>query len=433
MAENSEANLKYKVQQALGISPGGWQRYLKNTAWLLGGQAVSLGLSFFIGAWIVRSLGPQDFGVFSYCLSFAGLFSLIAGLGIDGILSRDLVSQPEKRAQLLGSGLAVKAATGFLAWLLATAAAFWLLPAGSGRLVISLIALSYFFQALNVFDLLFRAQVLSRFGVQAQLVAVFAASLLKIWAVISGAGLVLLAAAYAAEILISGLLLMLSYRVRREEILPWRVDRATTAYLVRSSWPLLFTGLASFLLLRIDQVMIGYYQAPAELGLYAAGVKLTEVWYFIPGLIGAALFPAVINSRQADIRIYRRRVRYFYGLLGLIAGLIALGLTISMPLLISWLFGAEFLGARGPATIYAWSTIGWFLTSAWWLQLMAENRLRLIFFSSLAPLIINVLLNLYLIPRYGIFGAALATLIAYSSILVFIIYSQLYEDPASRH
>ncbi len=61
-----------------------------------------------VGIWVARYLGPEQFGVFSYVIAFASLFSSIAKLGLDGIVVRDLVKDPEQRNQYLGTAFWLK-------------------------------------------------------------------------------------------------------------------------------------------------------------------------------------------------------------------------------------------------------------------------------------------------------------------------------------
>ncbi len=415
------------------IKERGFRRYFYNTGWMMGGQIFSLAMSFLVGAWVARYLGPDNYGFFSYSLSFAGLFSMIAGLGVDGILSRDLVRYPEKSSVLLGSGLAIKAASGFIAWLAATVAAWWLIPDGLGRILVSLIALSYIFSAFNIIDIFFRSRVESRYSVKAQILTAVIGSALKAAVILSGQGLVWLVGIYALEVLIQGAILTSIYLGRHLPVGRWQVSSTMVRKLLASSWPLLLSGLSSFVLLKIDQVMIGSYLSSAAVGLYAAGVKLTEVWYFIPGVICASLFPAIINARTADLGQYHRRLKRLYVFLLVLAILIALPLSWGADFFIRQLFGAAYLGAAPAAAVYVWSTLGWFLVSALWYRFMAENRLGLIFWSSFLPMIANILLNIWLIPRFGILGAAWATLISYSSMIIFIFYPSRHEDLADNN
>lgn len=424
-----------KIIASLGVSGSGagFRRYFFNTSWLAGGQMISLLISFFIGALVARNLGPGQYGLFSYSLSFAGLFSLLAGLGIDGIIARDLVKTPEKTSELLGSGLVIKIISGLAAWFSASLVAWFFIPSGEGRILVSLIAFSYVIGAFNIIDTLFRARVESKYSVQAQVTAILASSILKIIFILSEASLTWLALIYVLESLVLAAALAAAYWRRKLSIGKWPVSRTLVRKLLASSWPLLLSGLSTFMLLKIDQVMLGSYLNEVAIGLYAAAAKLSEAWYFIPGVICSSLFPAIINAKQTDSQLYNKRINRLYGLLLVLAVLIALVLSGGANFLVNWLFGESFLGAAPVASIYAWSIIGWFLAAGLWHQLMAENRLKLLIWSSVLPLAANVALNLILIPRSGIIGAAWATVISYSMIIILIIYSRLNEGPFSHN
>ena len=84
----------------------GYKRYFANTSWMFGGHIVSLLMSFFIGAWVARYLGPENYGILNYSIAFVGIFGFISSLGVDNILTRELVRFKEKRDELLGTTFA---------------------------------------------------------------------------------------------------------------------------------------------------------------------------------------------------------------------------------------------------------------------------------------------------------------------------------------
>ena len=81
----------------------GFRKYFANTSWLLGERALRMAVSLFVGIYVARYLGPERYGLLSYALSFVWLFSALASLGLDDILVRELVNQPEKRQNLLST------------------------------------------------------------------------------------------------------------------------------------------------------------------------------------------------------------------------------------------------------------------------------------------------------------------------------------------
>ena len=95
-----------KTKQLLRHS--GFQKYFKNTSWLLGEKMLRLIAGLFIGVWVSRYLGPARFGLFSYVQSFVALFAVIATLGLDSIIVRELVKDESKRDVLLGTAFVLK-------------------------------------------------------------------------------------------------------------------------------------------------------------------------------------------------------------------------------------------------------------------------------------------------------------------------------------
>ncbi|MFA5754389.1 MAG: flippase [Patescibacteria group bacterium] len=400
----------------------GFKRYFANTGWLFGGQIFSLIISFFVGIWIARYLGPGNYGILNYALSFAGLFSLVAGFGIDGILTRDFVRHPEKTAEFFGTGSVIKFASGALAWALSTIAAFIFIPEFLPRLLVSLFSLSFIFQGFNIVDSFFRSRVEARYSVQAQVLAAVVASLLKILVIILGGGVIWLIAAYVIEILCVGIALRLIYLRRRFKFGPWRWNFVLAKQMLRLSWPLMLSGVSAFFLLKIDQVLLANFISESAVGLYAAGAKLTEVWYFIPGIICSSLFPAIVRARSGDQKLFKQRLRSLYLLLLFLAVIIAVPLSLLAKPLVFLMFG-EAYRATGPiAAVYIWSIVGWFLSYAVWTRFIIENRSGLVFFASFLPLVLNVALNLWWIPIYGSIGSAWATVVAYSAGALFIFY-----------
>jgi len=75
----------------------GFMRYFRNTSWLMGERILRMGVGLFVGIWVARYLGPEQFGLLSYAQSFVFLFTAIATLGLDGIVVRELVTVRVRR------------------------------------------------------------------------------------------------------------------------------------------------------------------------------------------------------------------------------------------------------------------------------------------------------------------------------------------------
>lgn len=72
-------------------------KYFKNTSWLFGEKILRMAVGLFVGVWLARYLGPEQFGLFSYAQSFVGLFIAIATFGLDGIVVRETVKDESRQ------------------------------------------------------------------------------------------------------------------------------------------------------------------------------------------------------------------------------------------------------------------------------------------------------------------------------------------------
>jgi len=143
-------------------------------------------------------------------------------------------------------------------------------------------------------------------------------------------------------------------------------------------------------------------------------VKLSEIWYFIPGIVCASLFPAIINAKNTNREVYLARLKKLYVLLGGSAFLVALPIVIFASHIITLLYGAQYIQSVPVLQIYVWSGIGFFLSTGITRYFMAEDRFGTILAYNIVSVLMNVALNMILLPTIGLTGAAWATLVSYS-------------------
>ena len=398
----------------------GFKRYFKNTGWMFFGQAVSLLSSFFIGAWLARYLGPGNYGILNYASSFGGIFAFIATLGVDGILSRELVKHPEKRDDLMGTGFVLKLVGAVVAFILTNSAVFIFESDYLIKFLVLVFSLSFIMQVVSIISTFFQSNVQAKQTTKAQIVATFITSVLKVLAIMMHVGVIWIMLIFVLDSLWNGLMLLLIYKKSGLLVRKWRFDGRLAKVILKNSWPLMLASAASYIYIKIDQVIVGHLMGTYEVGLYAAAVKVAEAWYFVPAIICSSLFPAIINAKKAGKSIYQERLKKFYLLMGGLAVVIAMAMTLLARPVIIILFGSDYLASVPVLQIYIWSGVGMFLTMAVNQYLMAENMVRTIFLANLVSMISNVALNFILIPFWGLGGAAIASIISYLSLPILV-------------
>lgn len=400
----------------------GFKRYFKNTSWMFLGQSTMV-ISLLINIWIARNLGPSNYGSLSYIFAYVGIFSFIANLGVNDILIRDLVRTPEKKNELLGTAFRLLSYGGVLAFLISSVSILFVESSPVIRLLVILYSTIFLYSPVNVIAAYFQATVQAKKNAQAQMVGTILTSILKIFLLATNQGIIWLTLAFTLDYVIGTILYIWNYLHSELRFKSWTYNKSIALNFFYSSIYLMLSSAAGYILLKIDQVMIKFFLDETAVGLYAVAVKLSEIWYFIPAIICASIFPAIINSKKNDEGQYKRRLTRLYVFLGAAAVLIALPITLLASPIITVLFGPAYTASVPLLQIYVWSGVGLFLMTGINRYLMAENYLKSIFVYSLVSVVTNIVLNILFIPQIGLLGAAWATLVSYliSPIIVFIL------------
>ncbi len=394
----------------------GFKKYLHNTGWIFLGKIFSLIVSFFVMAYVARYLGPSNYGLLSYAVSFVGLFSFIANLGIDQIVYREIIRYPEKRNEYLGTSFFLKIMGGILAFLSVLVTILILQQENTANILILLIAFAFIFQSFYVVNGFFGSQLLSKYPTIASICVIFILSVIKIILVLSGKGIIYFSAVYLLESILYALSFLLIYKIFKQNIFSWRFNKNMAKQILRDSWPLLFVSVFALIYSRFDQIMVKHMINQTAVGFYDVAVRVAEVWYFIPGLITASLVPAIVNAKKINEIVYKKRLKDLLLLIFIISISISLPIFLLAKPIIKIFFGSAYLPAISVLQIYVWAGIGLAIAEVVNQYLITENFTKIFFISSCIGMILNLTLNFIFIPIYGINGAAIATLVSYSSL-----------------
>ena len=405
---------RHKQLINIALSHQGFRRYFANTSWIFAEQILRLVAELLVGVWVARYLGAEQFGVLSYAIAFVAIFSTIAKLGLDSIVVRELVIKPSQKDKYLGTAFWLKFGGAFFSLAVVALALQLTSNNYTTKLYILIIACGMISQSFEVVTFYFQSQVQAKYISSGKLMQLLLSSLLKIYLVYVDGDLKW----FVLVSLVDQITLAAAYFIvyRRQQLGGFirSFDYATAKQLLKDSWPLIFSGFVVMIYMRIDQVMIKEMLGDKEVGVYSVAVRLSEVWYFIPMVITNSLFPSVINAKKVSQELYYARLQRLYSFMVWIAIAVAIPTTFLSDWLVAILYGEAYQGAGQILKIHVWASVFVFLgvaSSAW---LTSENLQRYAFSRTFAGAVINVVLNLVLIPAYGILGAVIATVIAQS-------------------
>jgi PST family polysaccharide transporter len=401
------------------------QAILQNSGWLLADRVIRMGVGFFLFAWIARYLGPEQFGLWNYAIAFAGMFVVFSNLGLDSILIRELVKRPDQQHEILG--------TAFCLRLLASMATLCIsvgvisLMRGKDALIVTLVGIysaGFIFQSLNVIDLHFQSKLQSKFSVYAAEAAFVCATAIKIILLINGAPLIAFALAGLIEVALTSLFYVWAYHTTSHTIKLWSYKAIIAKSLLTDAWPMILYGLSIMICIRIDQLMIGEMLGDSEVGTFSAAVRISELLFVFPVLIVNSTFPAIIKAKKQSPALYSRRLQQLFHLVVIIGIGIAGTVSLLSSQIMDVIFGKLYADAAPVLSWHIWSGIFVSLGMVSGNWFIAENIQIHFFYRTVIGIFTNIVLNIWLIPIYGITGAAIATLLsqiflAYFSDLLF--------------
>ncbi|MFO4667948.1 flippase [Vibrio cholerae] len=406
--KNTEHQWRNKYRALL--SNDGMARYGKNTLWLMSEKILRMTLGLLIGVWVARYLGPEEFGILSYAMSYVALFSAFATLGLDGIVVRDLVKDRDQETIILGTAFLMKLLGSFFMICLVVAS-LAIFP-NEDSTIILVIALATIVQSFSVIDLYFQSEVKGKYVAISNIFALLWSSFAKLMLIVNNARLEWFAYVILFEMIVLSMSYIYFYVKKSQSIRQWQANYKVAVNLLKDSWPLVFSSLVVTLYMKVDQIMLNNMIGSESVGYYTAATRLSEVWYFIPVVICNSLFPAILNAKKTSHALYIHRLQKLYDFMLWLALLIAIFVTVITEPLIGFLYGSAYSSSSSILLIHIWSAVFVFLGVASSKWFIAEGLQKQALYRTIAGLIVNIILNYILIDEYGALGAAFATLIS---------------------
>jgi PST family polysaccharide transporter len=406
--------LSEQISRESGKIGSGLRRVMGNMGWLMLDRVVRMGMGLFVGVWVARYLGPVQFGSLNFALAFVALFGTVTTLGLDGLVVRELLHDAQGHHEILGTTFVLRSVSGVLAAGVSIIAVRLIQSHDrQAFLLVSILSLTLAFQAFDTIDSLFQSQVRSKITVWAKNLAFLIFATIRVSLIYIKAPLWSFAAANTGEIILGALGLVLGYRFSGGRMFAWRTSRVRAGHLLKQSWPVVFSGMAIMIYMRLDMVMLKMMQGDLAVGLYSAAIKVSEVWYFIPMAIVSSVSPAIMRVKD-NPELLNERLRKLFSLMTMTACIISAVVAPASHIIIRTLYSNGYRNAAPVLAVHIWASVFVFLGVAQTPWDLSSNLLRLSLYRTISGAVINVAMNLYLIPRYGAMGAAIATVVSYA-------------------
>lgn len=395
-----------------------------------------LGAGAVVTFMVARMLGDAALGVYGFVMVWVAFLAPLTNLGMNNLVQKlaSAEADPVKATQFLQTAVWLRIIAGGVMGGLMIVGFAWFFPQYfySDPWQISILFLLQTFFALILFEYQqnylghFRAVALSKIVVSALTLTVRVVGLMQ------GAGVSFLLLIVGIEFLLTGALQYYWYRRYAVQAPRWHwqfFDWQTARQLLqRSSW-LWVSGIISVIYLKIDTVMIATMLGDAATGQYTAVARISELWYVIPTTLAARYYPDMLRAFEQSwsgyLLILRRRGLQFF----LLATVIAILMTLSAYWIMLFAYGENFTASTPVLQIHVWAGCFVFVRALISQHLIIAGMEPLSLWSNVVGAVLNVGLNLLLIPRMGIEGAAWATLVSYAyASFLFIFFSKKTRD-----
>jgi len=388
-------------------SRNGLKRYAKNTGWMLAEQGFRIISGLFIGIWIARHLGVEQFGIFSYVIAITSVLSGITNLGLHSVLTRELVKFPGLVSSYLGTAFRLKVISSAS---VVVAVLGFMISEKIERMVgycILLILIGQVIQSVDVLGSYFLSKVEARIISLCKIIQILISSVIKVLLIILDSDLVWFVAVLVVDSITLAASYHIAYRANSGGGFYSRFESGIAIKLLKDSLPLMLGGLGFAVFSNTDIILLKNLAGSAEAGVYASAYKLMAMWYFFPGLILSSILPALVQSqiRPNEYKIRKQMITTF--LVWFAIGLATITSLFSHHV-ISFTYGSDFEEAAEILSVLIWANVLIFFNSCWNQFQMIEEKSRFVLYFHLLVAVVNIPLNLLFISVFGLMGSAYA-------------------------
>lgn len=400
-------------------------RVINNMSWLVGGKIVNMILQFFVSLATARYLGPDNFGDINYVAAYVSFFSSIASLGLAVIVIKEVSVGKQNDNTIIWTGIFMRLAIAILSSI--TVVAVVAISNDNDPLLVKIAlleSLAIIFSSIDTFMYWFQGKLLAKYVSISGTLAYIGKSIYNIYLLANNADIEWFALASSMDSIFLALFLMLFY-IKENGFHP-AFSATAGKTLMKQSYHYLISGLIAIVYSQVDRIMLKSMLDSTSVGLYSAALSIAAMWSMIPSAIIQSVSPVLYKNADEDYPLFLKRLRQSYALIWFFNICWSIMISVFSYWVVYFLYGQAYMGARIPLVIVVWyygiSSLG----SLTQVYLANAGLNKYVNRFAIAGLMVDIILNALMIPKWGTTGAAIATLVTY--IVIHIIMPLVYKD-----
>lgn len=382
----------------------------KNAIWLIGGKVAQMVLSLFVAVLSARYLGPSNYGLISYGNAFASFFMSFCTLGLNSIMVKDFIDNPDEQGKAIGSAILMRAISSLCSCILIISVSF-LLDFGDWEtiVVVALCSVSLLFHVFDTANLWFQSQYKSKVSAISIFLAYVATSVYKIILLILKKEVFWFAFATSLDYIVLGIVLMAFYKKHNGPKLS--VSWAKGKSLLNQSYHYILSGMMVAIYGQTDKLMLKQMLDETTVGYYTTATALCSMWTFVLAAIIDAMYPMLIENFKQGEEVFDKKNRQLYAIVFYMSMFVSVIFMLFGNLAIRILYGEVYLPAANPLKVITWYTAFSYLGVARNAWIVCNERQKYLKYIYCIAALMNVMLNVIFIPLWGASGAAVASLV----------------------
>ena len=277
---------------------GNKQKILANVFWAMLGKVVNMVGQLFVGILVARYLGPEQYGIMNYVISYVTLFTIISGFGLTNIEIRELSRVPEERDVIMGTCFRLRLLFATLGYLLIVVTIIVFKTDVFTSTMILVYGLVLYTSCFEIIRNYFTSIVKNKYVVKSEIARTIIGACIKIVLLWVKAPLeyFIIATMFDTILVASGYIL--SYQKEVGRLSDWKFYSKKVSFFVKEAFPLLLSGAAVIIYQRIDQVMIGNMVNKESVGYFATAGRFLEIILFLPQILSQTVTPIIVKTKK---------------------------------------------------------------------------------------------------------------------------------------
>lgn len=383
---------------------------VKNAGWIMAGRIVQMAINLIVGLLTARYLGPSNYGLINYASAYTAFFMAFCTLGINSVLVKEFIDNPNDEGKIIGSSLAMRALSSFLSAVLIVLLVCVIDANEPTTIIVTILScVGLFFNIFETFNYWFQSKLKSKVTALVTLAAYVVTAVYKIVLLVMGKGVEWFAFATSIDYICIGFFLIICYNRHNGQKLGF--SNKIAKRILNQSMHFILPSLMVSIYGYTDRFMLKQMLSETEVGYYSTASTVCNMWSFVLVAIIDSVYPSVMSAYNKNKKLFEKRNRQLYAIVFYISIFVSLLFCIFGEYVICILYGEQYMLAISPLRVLTWNTAFSYLGVARNAWVVSERKQKYLKYIYISAAISNIVLNLIFIPVLGATGAAAASLV----------------------